>query len=211
MSRALTNITPTHCVSAVTPSCSQLQWLMSESIFNWIPKPVERTEKEPLYKSKHDPRCPPTASTFVLNNTTRIPGTNVGSNEGPQRGILEKRSGDLYGTAVGKADPRRFLRKGTGTAAKEVDTKSHRALPRSFVAIPLPSITFFAHPRLCLSSVEITSTRPCAVLPSAAPFRRASETRRPSLPGRSERPIMGLKSDVDFVTQNAVENILARA
>jgi hypothetical protein len=45
--------------------------------------------------------------------------------------------------------------------------------------------------------------------PSAA--RRPVEEKRPAVPARTEKPILGLKSQKDFVVSNAVENILAGA
>jgi hypothetical protein len=39
--------------------------------------------------------------------------------------------------------------------------------------------------------------------------RRESETRKPSIPKKDEKPIMGLVSDKNFIVANAVENILA--
>ena len=47
-----------------------------------------------------------------------------------------------------------------------------------------------------------------------SPFAAAKTTRpkqklKPAIPARSDRPVMGVKHEKDFVTANAVENILA--
>ena len=42
-----------------------------ESIFNLIPKEAYVPPKQQKYKSKHDPRANPTASTFALRTTSK--------------------------------------------------------------------------------------------------------------------------------------------
>ncbi|XP_072179137.1 enkurin-like [Diadema setosum] len=47
-------------------------------------------------------------------------------------------------------------------------------------------------------------------LPGKKPFKYPDEdTRRPAVPKREEKPLMGLKSNKNFVTTNAVENIMS--
>ena len=49
-----------------------------ESIFNLIPKEAYVPPKAKKHKSKHDPKCAPTASTFGLGTTTQPNVANVG-------------------------------------------------------------------------------------------------------------------------------------
>jgi hypothetical protein len=42
-----------------------------ESIFNLIPKDPYIPPKQPRYKSQHNPRAIPTASTFALKTTSK--------------------------------------------------------------------------------------------------------------------------------------------
>jgi hypothetical protein len=51
---------------------------MSESIYNLIPQPVPMPEKEPLYRSSHAAALPPTFSTFGLTGTSKPGYANVG-------------------------------------------------------------------------------------------------------------------------------------
>ena len=48
-----------------------------ESIFNPIPKEAYVPPKQPRHKSKHDPGCQPTASTFALRTTTKPKVANL--------------------------------------------------------------------------------------------------------------------------------------
>lgn len=40
-------------------------------------------------------------------------------------------------------------------------------------------------------------------------FKYDNSTRKPAVPGRDDKPIMGLKTNKNFITQNAVENIMS--
>jgi len=53
-----------------------------ESIYNLIPQPVPLPQKEPLYKSKHNGAKPPTFSTFGLVGTSKPGYSNVAGGEG---------------------------------------------------------------------------------------------------------------------------------
>eukprot|EP00164_Ancoracysta_twista_P004750 GFYU01006434.1.p1 GENE.GFYU01006434.1~~GFYU01006434.1.p1 ORF type:complete len:253 (-),score=115.45 GFYU01006434.1:286-1044(-) len=46
-------------------------------------------------------------------------------------------------------------------------------------------------------------------LPEPQKFQYSDKSRKPQVPNRSEKPIMGLVTTKDFITNNAVENILA--
>ncbi|KAJ9455885.1 hypothetical protein DIPPA_21809 [Diplonema papillatum] len=46
-------------------------------------------------------------------------------------------------------------------------------------------------------------------LPPASKFLRSETERRPPVPGQTEKPVMGLTTDKNFVVSNAVDNILA--
>ena len=49
----------------------------TESIYNLIPKPQQEIKKEPLYRSKYDPKAPLTGSTFGLHGTTVTVGKGI--------------------------------------------------------------------------------------------------------------------------------------
>ena len=62
--------------------------------------------------------------------------------------------------------------------------------------------------RLQLRSREIKIRTPHYRFAAARTTRPRQKT-KPAIPSRSDRPVMGVKHDKDFVTANAVENILA--
>ena len=50
----------------------------TESIYNLIPKPTQQQKKEPIYRSKYDPKAPlTTGSTFGLHGTTATVGKGI--------------------------------------------------------------------------------------------------------------------------------------
>jgi hypothetical protein len=53
--------------------------VLTESIFNLIPKPKQHAEKKPIYRSKYDPKAPITGSTLGLHGTPVTVGK--GANE----------------------------------------------------------------------------------------------------------------------------------
>ena len=60
---------------------------------------------------------------------------------------------------------------------------------------------------LLISSFFEIDNLPFSVI--ASQYKRESEFKKPEVPKRDEKPIMGLVSDKNFIVSNAVENILA--
>jgi hypothetical protein len=83
----------------------------SESIYNWIPIPEIKEQRPPRYKSKHDPKLPPTGSTIGLQGTTKIPGAALGEHIS---GISKTASGVFGPSTTAKPDAKNFLKKNTG-------------------------------------------------------------------------------------------------
>ena len=48
--------------------------IISESIYNLIPKPLSEEPRKKLYRSRYDPNAPLTGSTFGLHGTTATVG-----------------------------------------------------------------------------------------------------------------------------------------
>ena len=89
-----------------------------ESVFNLIPKEAYVPPKQQRHRSKYDPRCAPTASTFGLNTTSK-PGVSnmVGAGAAPSGSHAMKAPSATFGLPKGAAKPNTntFRLKGTGT------------------------------------------------------------------------------------------------
>ncbi len=89
-----------------------------ESIYNLIPpEQVDwKATKGKRYKSKFDPKIPPTASTFGNHTTNRLVG-NFNGDYQPQGGKHTGKSQAKWGKKPGaeKPDPKGFTKKMTGT------------------------------------------------------------------------------------------------
>ena len=87
-----------------------------ESIYGWIEKRGEERARPPRYRSKHNPKLPPTGSTFVLPNSTKLPGANLGDDS--TSAIMCRRARQPAAT-MGRSsrdvrpDPHCFIRGGT--------------------------------------------------------------------------------------------------
>jgi len=89
-----------------------------ESIFNLIPKEAYVPPKQPRHKSKHDPKCQPTASTFALRTTSKPNLANMSGDVVQVGGShSQKASFATIGLPKGQAKPnaQQFRLKGTGT------------------------------------------------------------------------------------------------
>lgn len=51
--------------------------VVTESIYNLIPKPQREESKEPIYRSKYNPKAPLTGSTIGLHGTNVTVGKGV--------------------------------------------------------------------------------------------------------------------------------------
>lgn len=134
-----------------------------ENIQNWVQDEPEVAARPPRYNSKYGRGVAPTASTFGLQGSTRVPGANRGL--GTQESLIVKRERSLGPAAPHNSNAGDFLRKG----GKDV------------VSTDMP---------------------PQFVRPLVRP-------KKPTVPARSEKPVMGLQTTKNFLVANAVENILA--
>jgi len=92
-----------------------------ESIYNLIPKEYVQPPKEPLYKSKHSPYIPPTASTFghVTTSVPKVANVSGRTEEfvGPHPAkSLTATMGKPKGAVKPQTDG--FRKRGTGTMGK---------------------------------------------------------------------------------------------
>jgi len=137
-----------------------------ESIYNLIPSKSILPEKERMYHSKYPAWIAPTASTFILQNTSYPGVANTG-------GLLRYPRGShpIYGNwrSIGlpkggyKINPEKFYKK----------NHQYKILP-----------------------------------PPVEKIKNDNEVRKPPIVNVREKPIMGLKSQKNYVTSNAVDNIL---
>eukprot|EP00759_Apiculatamorpha_spiralis_P028530 PhF_6_TR31122/c0_g1_i1/m.45554 len=136
---------------------------VEESIYDIIPPQGISAAKEHMYRSKHNPKRPPSYSTFGVAGSART----VANASGTEDVQLNARSSSTKRTPV-NADPNKFLKKGA-------------------------------------SQQQGSNTAAAA---SQQPFHR-EEAKKPPVPAREDKPIMGLKTEKNFVVSNAVECILS--
>jgi len=88
---------------------------MEESIYSLIPPPVENPSAPPRYRSKHEPRAPPTFSTFGLTGTSKPGYNNVAGQTVDAPGAHPyKKTHATFGTENNAHATTDLLRKGTG-------------------------------------------------------------------------------------------------
>jgi len=136
-----------------------------ESIYNLIPQPMPEIQRPPMYRSSHNPKLPPSYSTFGTKGTSKLQANCTGQETDLDRGGKHKttQATGTIGKQCSRADPQRFLKKKEG-------------------APPLPP---------------------------AGKFERQTATqKRAAVPRRLDKPVMGLRTEKNFVVANAVENIL---
>ena len=136
-----------------------------ESIYNLVPKEKILPEKDKRYRSFYPYWMAPTASTFILNNTTYPNVANMnGEIQLPRGAHPIQGNWRTFGKPEGgyKQDPQNFYKKG-----------------HQYKTIPPPER-----------------------------IRSLSEIKKPPVPRVTEKPIMGLKSDKNYITANAVDAIL---
>ena len=122
---------------------------MNESIYNLVPREYVAPEKKPMHRSTHDPKQNLSGSTFGCHGSTRLPGA----------GVVEKKSGALFGPHKTLSESKTFQKAGG------------------------------------------------ASLSSSGEFKKR-ERHRPPVPSKDDKPVMGIVSNKNFVTANAVEAIL---
>ena len=136
-----------------------------ESIYNLIPKEKILPGKTTRYHSKFPYWLAPTASTFILNNTSYPNVANMNGDVIFPRGAHPiKENWATMGLPLGgyKQDPQHYYRKG-----------------HQYKTIPPPE-----------------------------KIRSMSEVKKPPVPTIADKPIMGLKSNKNYITSNAIDNIL---
>jgi len=130
----------------------------SESVYNLIPLTATEMAKDKMYRSKHNPKRPPSYSTFGAAGTARTVANASGLEAASVKPNTVKSSG--------KADPKQFMKKCSGLYNTEK--------------------------------------------PSSSVFLRPTDAaKKPVVPTREDKPIMGLKTEKNFVVSNAVECILS--
>lgn len=91
---------------------------MGESIYNIIPPKMVEQEKPPMYRSKHNPGIPPTASTFHQRSTTH-PSTSNLAGEAADKLIPDKAARTLgKPNGMSRNYPEQFHRDATKTQVK---------------------------------------------------------------------------------------------
>eukprot|EP01060_Flectonema_neradi_P037241 TRINITY_DN743_c3_g1_i1.p1 TRINITY_DN743_c3_g1~~TRINITY_DN743_c3_g1_i1.p1 ORF type:complete len:278 (+),score=57.38 TRINITY_DN743_c3_g1_i1:71-904(+) len=139
-----------------------------ESIYNLLPKPIQKQQKPPMHISKHHGGLPPSYSTFCTQGTGRLQSNCEGSmNDGSEAKHKIKMAVGTMGKPSTKIDPKQFLKRSSG-----------KVLPPE----PPQNRTKFERKML---------------LP-----------KRPSVPTRTDKPVMGLITEKNFVIANAVDNIM---
>ena len=137
-----------------------------ESIYNILPSKNILPEKESMYHSKYPAWIAPTASTFILQNTSYPGVANTGGSLRYPRGAHP-----IYGNwrSMGlpkggyKMNPEKFYKK----------NHQYKILP-----------------------------------PPVEKIKSYNEVKKPAIITVKEKPIMGLKSEKDYVKSNAIDNIL---
>lgn len=110
-----------------------------ESVYNLIPKEQYVPPKAQKHKSRHDPKCAPTGSSFGLKNTSKPGVSNLsGDKEAPGGSHSHKAASAMFGLPKGAAKPdtSTFRLKGTGTMKLPQPTKYQRPGDKK-VAVPL--------------------------------------------------------------------------
>ena len=136
-----------------------------ESIYNLVPKEKILPGITTRYHSKYPHWIAPTASTFILNNTSYPNVANMNGDLVFPRGAHKiKENWATMGLPLGgyKQSPEHFYKKG-----------------HQYKTIPPPE-----------------------------KIRSCSEVKKPPVPTLKDKPIMGLKSEKNYITSNAIDNIL---
>lgn len=159
-----------------------------ESIYNLVDQEKIKPTKEPIYKSKYPSNLQPTASTFCLKTTSYPKISNLNGDYTLPRGAhTNKGLSSTFGKAFGsyKKDPNYFVKKG------------HQYINYP-IGINKISYSFNIIINIFLKILVLIAEK----------LRPTSEFKKPAIPKLSDKPIMGLKSDKNYVTSNAVDVIL---
>jgi hypothetical protein len=153
--------------------------VLEESIYNILPPKFEPLPKMPMHKSKFPGDMPPTASTFKTRSCSVM--NLVGSME--KEPALSKQA-EMVAEAAGHA--------------------SFGLPPGSFHPDPKKILQRCSSCPKVMGLKEMKKKHPENLAP-----KHHVPSRMPPVPRITEKPIMNLVSSKNFVTANAVENILA--
>lgn len=194
--------------------------MQEESIYNIIPQEYVPPPKGRMYRSKYSPEVPPTSSTFI-NHTTSRPGVFFDSLKMFHIFLLilnwtrlpmskATRTWDSKPTPTKAIPSHSALQKELRSPTRalswkeelELATTPEALFPRVFPWFPalIPSIS-----RASLLSSPLVFP----VHHENSLEKYYSESRKEAIPKKSDKPIMGLKSDKNFIVSNAVDNITA--
>lgn len=100
-----------------------------ESIYNIIPPKEIQMEKPPMHISKHNPKMPPTATTFGGAQTSHPVSMNISG--GANEKVVPDKSGRTFGKASGasKNVPNDYMKKNRNTTQVQTLSEVRRAQP----------------------------------------------------------------------------------
>ena len=150
-----------------------------------------------MYRSIHSGTCPPTGSTFCTTNNAYSCGIyNLG---GSTDGAPPLPSTRWLATGA-------LSRSGWGAAApsQRAPYQSHK-LKRNNATMGAARVTRSAPGEYLRKGASKT------VLPAPGNFSYGDSAKKPGVPRRSEQPVHGLTTSKNFITSNAIENILSGA
>jgi len=137
----------------------------NESIYELIPKPAVQEEKKPLYRSRHDPLAPPTASTFGRSVASATLETNVGGETTFEPAHPHKGPHAHFGPKVSqKPHPKNFVKK-----KKQQLPKKGRFVYSDMKKPPLPKASEGPAPSMGTQPVNFIKANATAVIGAAPP------------------------------------------
>lgn len=160
---------------------------MVESIYNLIEKPQQDVPKQPMYRSKYDPKAPLTGSTLGLHGTT----VTVGKGINDLKRVSERTKHAYYQSLISFSQIL-YLNQLFHTRKTCVVTSTFGPSPEK----PDPS-------KFLRKGSRIASQPP----PSNKRFKRKVSEEKPPVPSRDDKPVMGLRTCKNFIVANATEAI----
>eukprot|EP01062_Namystynia_karyoxenos_P033469 TRINITY_DN24635_c0_g1_i1.p1 TRINITY_DN24635_c0_g1~~TRINITY_DN24635_c0_g1_i1.p1 ORF type:complete len:304 (+),score=122.27 TRINITY_DN24635_c0_g1_i1:106-1017(+) len=97
----------------------------TESVYNLIPAPEVVQEKPPIYRSKHNPKVPPSYSTFGTAGTSKplanCDGGDIVHDCSGSKHKARKGAASIGRAIHGTVDPKKFLRRQQGTGGTSLE------------------------------------------------------------------------------------------
>jgi hypothetical protein len=189
--------------------------LAEESVYALIKPQQQRKEQQRMYRSKHaaSAAVPPSCSTFGFQGTSKICGNVAGkinAAEDPESHPAVKSVGAMGRSVSNEIDPKQFLKRSTATTVRCAGNPSEggaaggcrispkrasRSAPASGESASSPT----SNDADALAHASVQSNA------AASQQYRINQPVRAPVPTRSERPVMGLASQKNFVAENARE------